>query len=77
MSPGLAPPEAMDQIMDMLPEGGLFCFSLNDHAMKDGAHYGRLNAHIDAGGAELVFKEYGDHIPGNDMKAWVFVVKKR
>lgn len=77
LSPGLAPPEALDQILEFLPRGGRLVFSLNDHAIADGAHLGRLNELIDGGWALLEFKEYGAHIPGNDMKSYVYVLKKQ
>lgn len=76
LSPGLAPPEALDQILELLPRDGRLVFSLNDHAIRDGAHVGRLNDLIDGGWAYLEFKEYGDHIPGNDMKSFVYVLRK-
>ena len=77
LSPGLAPPEALDQILELLPRGGRLAFSLNDHAIADGAHVGRLNDLIDGGWAFLEFKEYGEHIPGNDMKSYVYVLQKQ
>ncbi len=76
LSPGLAPPEALDQIIAFLPVGGRLAFSLNDHAISDGAHIGRLNEIVDCGLVALEFKEYGDHIPGNDMKSYVYVLIK-
>lgn len=76
LSPGLAPPETLDQILEFLPRGGRVAFSLNDHAIADGAHIGRLNDLIDGGWGVLEFKEYGEHIPGNDMKSYVYVLKK-
>lgn len=76
LSPGLAPPEALDQILELLPRDGRLAFSLNDHAIKDGAHIGRLNDLIDGGWGYLEFKEYGAHIPGNDMKSYVYVLRK-
>ena len=77
LSPGLAPPEAFDQIFDFLPRDGRLSFSLNDHAIADGAHEGRLREIIDAGLVELEFKEYGDHLPGKDMRSYVYVLRKR
>lgn len=77
LSPGLAPPEALDQIFEFLPAGGRLAFSLNDHAIADGAHLGRMTEIIDGGWVVLEFKEYGDHIPGTDLKSYVYVLKKR
>lgn len=76
LSPGLAPPEALDQMLAFLPSGGHVVFSLNDHAMEDGAHYRRMCEITDLGAALLRFKEYGDHLPGRDMKSWVYVLEK-
>ncbi len=77
LSPGLAPPEALDQILEFLPVGGRLAFSLNDHAIADGAHLGRMTEIIDGGWAELEFKKYGAHIPGTGLKAYVYVLRKR
>lgn len=77
LSPGLAPPESLDQVLEFLPVGGCFAFSLNDHAMEDGAHAGRINELLEACVCDLMFREYGEHMPGNDMKSWVYVLKKR
>ncbi len=77
LSPGLAPPEALDQIFEFLPAGGRLAFSLNDHAIADGAHLGRMTEIIDSGWVEMEFKEYGDHIPGTDLKSYIYVLKKR
>ncbi|MEL7463748.1 MAG: class I SAM-dependent methyltransferase [Pseudomonadota bacterium] len=76
LSPGLAPPEAFDQILAFLPKGGHISFSLNDHAIEDGAHERRMTEIVDAGAAILRFKEYGDHLPGREMKSWVYVLEK-
>lgn len=76
LSPGLAPPEAFDQILAFLPAGGHLAFSLNDHAVDDGAHLRRLTEIVDAGAAILISKDHGDHLPKIGMKSWVYVLRK-
>ncbi len=76
LGPGLAPPEAFDQILGFLKPGGLIVFSLNDHAMADGRHAAFVDALVEAGKVSILMKEYGDHIPGIDLKAWVYVIHK-
>lgn len=76
ISPGHAPPELMATALDLLPAGGCFGFSLNDHALEDEAYEGRMRALIADGTAELAFEEYGDHLPGIGLRAKVYVVKK-
>lgn len=77
LNPAHAPAETLDNVMEMLRPGGLFAFSLNDHAVEDGTYEGRVHILIDSGAAELMHREYGEHMPAKDLKAWVYVLKKR
>lgn len=77
INPGHAPPEALDNALAMLKPGGLFAFSLNDHAVEARDYEGRLHMLLDGGWAELLHREYGEHMPGKDLKAWVYVLRKR
>jgi len=76
LNPGHAPAEVFDQVMEKLPSGGLFAFSLNDHALADPSYEARLNEHLDTGYATLLFREYGEHLPKIDLKSAVYVVSK-
>lgn len=76
MSPGLAPPEAIDQALAFLPSGGVLVFSLNDHAVEDGAHLARLRDVVDAGAAAIAVKEHGEHLPKIGLKSWVYALRK-
>ncbi len=73
---GAAPPETFDLLMNALPSGGYLAFSFNDHALADSTYTGRLNDWLDMGHARLLFREYGPHLPGMDMKSDVYVVEK-
>lgn len=76
LSPGLAPPEAIGQVLGFLAKGGYFCFSLNDIALADGAHDAALKALLDRGDAELVSREHGEHIRARALGADVIVLRK-
>lgn len=76
LSPGLAPPEAIGQVLGFLPKGGHFCFSLNDVALADGAHDAAVKAQLDRGDAELVSREHGEHIRARALGADVIVLRK-
>ncbi|WP_299945977.1 class I SAM-dependent methyltransferase [uncultured Ruegeria sp.] len=76
ISVGAAPPETFDLLMDALPSGGYLAFSFNDHTLAERAYSGRLNDWLDMGHARLLFREYGPHLPGMDMKSDVYVVEK-
>ena len=73
---GAAPPETFDLVMKALPKGGLFAFSLNDHALADPAFQTPLINWVDCGAARLLFKEYGPHLPGLDLKSNVYIIEK-
>ena len=77
ITPEYMPPTVLDEILSKLPGGGCLVFSLNDHAAADGTVVGRLTTLIDCGAAELLFKEYGDHLPAIGLKSTVYVLKKR
>lgn len=77
ISPGHAPHAAIDHAIDVLPPGGVLVFSLNDHALAEPAYEGRVHAHVDSGSVELVCREYGDHLPGIDLKSMVYALRRR
>lgn len=73
---GAAPIEVFDQLMNTLESGGLFVLSFNDHALEDPVNEGRVHEWTDCGAATLLFREHGEHIPGIDLKANVYVLEK-
>ncbi len=76
-SPGHAPAEMIDQVMALLPEGGLFVFTLNDHALAEKVYEDRMNARSAAGTVEIAFSEYGPHLKKRQMGSRVYVLRKR
>ncbi|WP_170330050.1 class I SAM-dependent DNA methyltransferase [Ruegeria arenilitoris] len=76
ISVGAAPPEVFDLLMRALPRNGLLAFSFNDHTLTDKSYTTRLNDWLDMGAARLLFREYGPHLPGMDLKSEVYVVEK-
>jgi len=77
VSPEYMPPTVLDEILSKLPSGGCLTFSINDHAAKDGSISGRIMELVDCGMAELMFSEYGDHLPEISLNATVYVLRKR
>lgn len=76
LSKGAAPPATFDVVMRGLERGGLFAFSYNDHALEDRAYTGKLNDWLDCSAARLLFRDYGDHLPGINLKSTVYVIEK-
>lgn len=77
ISPAHAPPAAIDHVIEVLVPGGVFVFSLNDHARKAPAFEGRVHSWVDSGVADLLLRENGPHLPGIQMKAMVYALRKR
>ena len=69
---GAAPATLFDAAWDALPEGGLLCLSLNDHALAVPEFPARIEARRD----HLLFEEYGPHLPGIDLMSRVYVLEK-
>ena len=76
-SPSHAPADMIETVMALLPQGGCFVFSLNDHALADPSYKERIDDLVSRGKAELVFEEYGDHLPKAGIKSSVCVLRKR
>ena len=76
IGPGHAPPEFIDQVLSVLAPGGLFVFSINEAAMQDPVYDTHIDAHLAGKTAHLLFREFGDHLPGHDLKSTVFVLQK-
>lgn len=75
-SPSHAPAGMIDQVLDLLPMGGLFVFSLNDHTLEHPEYEQRVQAVTDAGSAAVVFRDHGEHLPGHGLKALIYVLQK-
>lgn len=75
INPGHAPAAAVQRILSALPAGGMFVFSLNDHALAASECAGVAADTVRAGLARLMFEQYGDHIPGTGLRARVYVLQ--
>ena len=63
-------------VIALLPPGGCFGFSLNDHALQDDSYKQTIAQLAAANIATIVFQEYGDHLPGIGLNSLIFVLKK-
>ena len=77
LNPSFMPPTVLDDMLSKLPVGGCLVFSINDNSAKDGSLETRVLELTEHNVAHLVFKAYGDHMPEEDLKGTVYVLKKR
>lgn len=75
-SPGHAPASLIERVVTLLPPAGCFVFSLNDHALEDPSYEASIRSLTDDGMAELAFREYGEHVPGLNLRADVCVLRR-
>lgn len=76
VSLGAAPPETLSMILDHLAPDQLTAFSFNDPTIEIGTYDAVLNAEIEMGRAELLFREHGVHLTSKDMGSDVIVLKR-
>ncbi|PZQ49039.1 MAG: methyltransferase type 11 [Rhodovulum sulfidophilum] len=77
LAPGYAPASVIDAGLRLIPPGGLYVFSLSDLARTNPDYVGRIRENVDCGFAEIAFREYGRFLPGADLKADIFVLRRR
>ncbi len=77
LNPNHMPTTVIDEVLNLLPSGGCFVFSLNDHSLADGRMETRILELTEYNVADLVFKEHGDVLPGIELGGCVYVLKKR
>ena len=77
LNPNYLPPSVIDEIVGILPSGGCFVFSINDHAIADGSLETRVLELTEYNVCDLLFKEHGAHLPGVDLASTVYILKKR
>ena len=75
-SPSHAPAAMMETAVSLLPPDGCFVFSLNDHALEDASYRHAIDRLASDGTAHTIFEEYGDHLPGIDLRAAVIVLRR-
>ncbi|MBT6508263.1 MAG: methyltransferase domain-containing protein [Marinovum sp.] len=73
---GAAPLPVFDTVMNLLETGGLFVFSFNDHALADPSFPAKVDHYTANGLARLLACNYGDHLPGANLKSNVYVLEK-
>jgi hypothetical protein len=73
---GAAPISVFDTLMDGLGTGGRLVFSFNDRALAVAENTDKVQHYADQGLARILFQEYGEHLPGYDMKSNVYVIEK-
>ncbi len=76
-SPAHAGPEVLFSIFEMVPMGGYFAFSLNDHALEDTNYLDNVETLVKSHNARMRWMDYGDHLPKIDLNSVIVVLEKK
>lgn len=76
-NPNFMPATVLDEILAILPSGGCFVFSLNDHALAEGSFETRLLELTEHASVDLLVKEHGDHLPGIGLESTIYLLRNR
>jgi predicted TPR repeat methyltransferase len=74
-SPGHAPAEMIDNVVEILPAGGCFGFTLNDHALEEKVYEEHVRALQTEGAVEIAHEDYGPHLPRLGLGAKIYVLR--
>ena len=69
-------PEAVDELLRIVKPGAPIIIGLNDHYYEEGSLTAKLDHLAKSGEIEMISREHGEHIPGNDLRGWVITFKK-
>lgn len=75
ISTGAGPARLMDTLIALLPTGGLFGLSLNDHALADPDYPAGIER-LKAAGHIVLAEDYGTHLPGIGLKSMIYLFEK-
>lgn len=76
-APGHAQPDVIESVVNLLPESGLFGFSLNDHTMEDPGYLEEIFRLVFERKVRIRWQEYGEHLPGIKLNSLIIVLEKR
>ncbi len=77
LAPGYAPASIIDTGLKLIPPGGCFVLSLSDLARGDMDYVGRIREYVDTCSADIAFREYGHFLPGAQLRADIYVLRRR
>ncbi|MCH2621575.1 MAG: hypothetical protein MKZ69_08805, partial [Acidimicrobiales bacterium] len=68
--------EALREMLRILKHQGLLVIGLNEHYWEGDFVGEKINELAEDGAIEVLFQEYGDHLPEAGIGGWVTVLKK-
>lgn len=78
ISKGAAPASVYDDMLQMMPEGSILAFSLNDLSLEDPEYAPLVPESVTAGKVKVLFEEHGPHLAkyGDNSGSTIYVVER-
>lgn len=76
LSPAHAPASTLTSVLELLPAGGCFSFSLNDHSLADPSYQAAIDSAINSNLARQLFWQHGTNVPGTKLNTTVVVLQR-
>ena len=73
---GHVEPDALHGLLRVTRPGGLVIVALNDPFWQKGDLRAVIDKAVKAGACEELAREFGEHLPGHDVKGWVIALRK-
>ncbi|WP_127112217.1 class I SAM-dependent DNA methyltransferase [Shimia sediminis] len=74
---GAGPASLVHSLLNALPTGGLLVFSYNDHVIQDTEYAEARDTALSSGLAIERLREFGPHLPGQNLNSDVYVFEKQ
>lgn len=73
---GHVEPKALAELLRVVKPGGHIIVALNDPFWQRGDLRETIERHVAAGSCTELAREFGEHLPGHDVKGWVIALRK-
>jgi predicted TPR repeat methyltransferase len=70
-------PDACDELVRILQPGGHLVIALNEQYWNKGDLAAKIAQLETAGTLDMYEKQYGEHLPGHNVKGWVIALEKK
>ena len=74
---GHVSPDACEELLRVLAPDGLLVIAVNEQFWNKGTLEAKLDDLASQAKIDIAEKQFGEHLPGHDVKGWVIVARKR
>lgn len=76
LAPGHAQPDIIATVINLLPQGGMFGFSMNDHTLDNPGYESEITRLVKKRCIRIRWYDYGEHLPNINLNSMIVVLEK-